>query len=460
MTPLPMGTLHQSLPRHSQHHIRSLKQSPSAALGGTCTHTITTTTTSTHTHNNTITPGANSSGLLSTTTANNVTDEDASYKSFSRDSGHGGSEQEDSPRTHWTNTHQHHNQQQPHHLQARYTNSLSADLKNSYLAKLNRLNSAADGNSNRLNMDSGNNLHLANSAAFPYIEGGNKQVVTVPNSYTTALNPNLAALVKTSHGRGPSPWNHTYMEIEPDVDPVYEEIERERWGRLNGNSSEIMQVSDLSDEDIKRTTPSDISRQSSRSYNDSKPLLPYYSQQQQQQLRQQKQIQQYQQEQFALSEERLRDFNTAQLNMDHEKLQRVISQQQLHEQQIHDQQMHEQLHQQMQLQQQQQHISRENLMTVAVLNGEQVVCRLTSPAHHIPPSSLNSPSSQQFQQLPQSVTNAMTSSSNGSSLATSPASNGCPAHLVISRPPQLLPAYEHHQQQGQQLYNECREATA
>ena len=231
------------------------------------------------------------------------------------------------------------------------------------------------------------------------------------------------------------------MEIEPEVDPVYEEIERERWGRINGNSSEIMQVSDLSDEDVKRTTtPSDMSRQSSRSYGDSRPLLPYYSQQQQQQLRQQqiaqqKQYhQQQQQQQFALSEERLRDFNTAQMNRDQEHIHRAMSQQQLHEQQ----------QQQLQYQQQQQqHLSRENLMTVAVLNGEQVVCRLTSPVNHQPPTSVNSP-----QQLPHSQSGAI-GGSNQSSGATSPASNGCPAHIVISRAPPHLVA------QQQSLYNEC-----
>jgi hypothetical protein len=89
--------------------------------------------------------------------------------------------------------------------------------------------------------------------------------------------------------RSNSPWNHTYTEIRegkphahghilahahsyphpvpsaaglPDDDPVYEEIER----------SEI-QVSDMSDEDGKRQ--SDVSRQSSRSYGDHRPLIPY-----------------------------------------------------------------------------------------------------------------------------------------------------------------------------------------
>ena len=429
---LQTGTSHhQSLPRHPIHSLNKTA--------------ISTTTITTTTHTPITTTHAGNVTLLNT----NGNDEDASYKSFSRDSGHGGSEQEDSPRTHWTNTHHHHSQQP--HQQTRYTNSLTADLKQSYLAKLNRLNlNGADDNSNRVSIEKGNNIHVATSSAFPHIDGNNQQMVTVPNSYTTALYPNLAASVKATNYRGPSPWNHTYMEIEHEVDPVYEEVERERWEKLNGNSAEFVQVSDISDEEVKRTTPSDMSRQSSRSYGDSRPLLPYYSQQQQQQLRQQQQLQ-YQQEQFALNEERIKDFNTAQIARDHEQLQRALSQQQDLQQQQQQQQI------QLQQQQQQQHLSRENLMTVAVLNGEQVVCRLSSPAHHQqqqnpqqPASSssslLNSPSSQ-YQPLPQSI--GAISASN-IPMAASPASNGCPAHLVISRPPHLVP-----QKNQQQLFNEC-----
>lgn len=78
--------------------------------------------------------------------------------------------------------------------------------------------------------------------------------------------------------RSTSPWNHTYTEIHDaqraygkrgsamlnDDDPVYEEIERNE-----------IQVSDMSDEDGKRQ--SDMSRQSSRSYGDHRPLIPAYS---------------------------------------------------------------------------------------------------------------------------------------------------------------------------------------
>lgn len=68
--------------------------------------------------------------------------------------------------------------------------------------------------------------------------------------------------------RSSSPRSHTYSEIASAShrsDPVYEEIERER-----GHCS---QISDVSDEDAKRN--SDMSRQSSKSYGDHRPLIPY-----------------------------------------------------------------------------------------------------------------------------------------------------------------------------------------
>lgn len=87
------------------------------------------------------------------------------------------------------------------------------------------------------------------------------------------LQMNLQKKKNNGGLRAASPWNHTYTEIHDsrskrssmsnnEEDPVYEEIER----------SEI-QVSDMSDEDGKRQ--SDMSRQSSRSYGDHKPLIPY-----------------------------------------------------------------------------------------------------------------------------------------------------------------------------------------
>lgn len=340
---LPLGALHQSLPRHH-----------------TITHPRTTTTTTTNLHHATL----------------NHADEDASYKSFSRDSGHGGSEQEDSPRAGWN--HHHH----------RYSNSLTADLKNAYLAKLNSINAAGG---------------MDGSLTFPNMEGGHK-VITVPNSYTTQLThtavpPAVAAMLRgnVNTARSHSPWNHTYMEIETESDPVYEEIERERWvGRsavVNGPPAgqESMQVSDLSDEDVKRGTPSDMSRQSSRSYGDARPLLPYNNHSSGHHFAGRSP----QDQQFALSEERLRDFNAAQMSKDLE-----------------------------QLQQAQQQFTRENLMTVAVLNGEQVVCRLTSPSNP---------------QAPQSLPVIHEGNGRGFVSQASPATNGYPAHLVVSRPSHLRP---------------------
>ncbi|KAK7592942.1 hypothetical protein V9T40_007694 [Parthenolecanium corni] len=68
--------------------------------------------------------------------------------------------------------------------------------------------------------------------------------------------------------RSNSPRSHTYSEIASAShrsDPVYEEIERER--------EHCGQISDISDEDAKRN--SDMSRQSSKSYGDHRPLIPY-----------------------------------------------------------------------------------------------------------------------------------------------------------------------------------------
>lgn len=64
-----------------------------------------------------------------------------------------------------------------------------------------------------------------------------------------------------------SPRSHTYSEIAATSqrsDPVYEEIEREQ---------EHSQVSDISDEEARQI--SDTSRQSSKSYGDHRPLIPY-----------------------------------------------------------------------------------------------------------------------------------------------------------------------------------------
>lgn len=110
---------------------------------------------------------------------------------------------------------------------------------------------------------------------------------------------------RTAGGRRAAmPYNHTYTEIMDgrgsgttghhqlhghhgqhvhlprgltnEDDPVYEEIERGNGG--NGGIGGVVgageiQVSDMSDEDGRRQ--SDMSRQSSRSYGDHRPLIPY-----------------------------------------------------------------------------------------------------------------------------------------------------------------------------------------
>lgn len=58
--------------------------------------------------------------------------------------------------------------------------------------------------------------------------------------------------------------SHQYVEVG---EPVYEEIDREPTGGAGSG--------DLSDEEARRQN-SDISRQSSRSYGDSRPLIAYY----------------------------------------------------------------------------------------------------------------------------------------------------------------------------------------
>lgn len=151
-----------------------------------------------------------------------------SYKSYSRDSGHGGSEQEESPRPH----------------------ELTGVAVNSKEARENR----------RQHISTPAEYHLTSE----YLQSGVHAQVVGLHQNTRQL-PNGAMSRKSS--RAPSPWNHMYSEIRdgrriPEDDPVYEEIERGE-----------MMVSDVSDDDIRRQ--SDMSRQSSRSYGDHRPLIPY-----------------------------------------------------------------------------------------------------------------------------------------------------------------------------------------
>ncbi|XP_037803280.1 latrophilin Cirl-like isoform X3 [Penaeus monodon] len=182
-------------------------------------------------------------------------DEKYSFKSCGRDSGHGGSEQEDSPRA-----------GPAAKLAAlRLNNNVAPHLPPDHL--INPFTTAAGAAAAAVGHDQPS---PGPEALLPdYRLGGEAPTLRLPSS-----------------GAGPrahrthSPWNHTYTEI-PDgaaaagvrgaggdggSDPVYEEIERE------GRSE--LQVSDLSDEDGRRHS-SDISRQSSRSYGDHRPLLPY-----------------------------------------------------------------------------------------------------------------------------------------------------------------------------------------
>ncbi|XP_039298598.1 latrophilin Cirl isoform X5 [Nilaparvata lugens] len=80
---------------------------------------------------------------------------------------------------------------------------------------------------------------------------------------------------RTGKHRAASPWNHTYTEIREQGkdDPVYEEIERERERERERELRNGNEVSDMSDEDGRRQ--SDMSRQSSRSYGDHRPLIAY-----------------------------------------------------------------------------------------------------------------------------------------------------------------------------------------
>ncbi|XP_012280589.1 latrophilin Cirl isoform X2 [Orussus abietinus] len=187
-----------------------------------------------NTSSNASAPTTDSSGLSLHAPANNI-----SFKSYSRDSGHGGSEQEDSPRTHGSMTLGH--------------SGRARDRKAMVEGAAEAANGVSMGGSMGVNMGGG---------------------ITV-------------AGMKTSTGRrAASPYNHTYTEIRDgrgahhpmhvahhhvhlsrgpmgEDDPVYEEIER---------GAEV-QVSDMSDEDVRRQ--SDMSRQSSRSYGDHRPLIPY-----------------------------------------------------------------------------------------------------------------------------------------------------------------------------------------
>ncbi|XP_019754773.2 latrophilin Cirl isoform X3 [Dendroctonus ponderosae] len=149
-----------------------------------------------------------------------------SFKSYSRDSGHGGSEQEESPRSHMI------------------------------IAEAHRHSSALAKEAPR---------QAPNSQQSGFSDYGMRQVSQQAHCVATGR--------KKLNSAKPHHWgHHTYTEIydgqnprgllTAEDDPVYEEIDRNE-----------IQVSDMSDEDAKRQ--SDMSRQSSRSYGDHRPLIPY-----------------------------------------------------------------------------------------------------------------------------------------------------------------------------------------
>lgn len=176
-------------------------------------------------------------------------EQNISFKSFSRDSGHGTSEQEESPHSHM----------------------IGSDDMNEY--RLNKQGNWKQHKTSNLSMD-GNMI-----GGMPINNQAEMAAKYMYNQYQGGGGKYHTSGKRKNGQRSTSPWNHTYTEIydgqrlhgkrvsstmnDPD-DPVYEEIERNE-----------IQVSDMSDEDGKRQ--SDMSRQSSRSYGDHRPLIPAYS---------------------------------------------------------------------------------------------------------------------------------------------------------------------------------------
>lgn len=181
-----------------------------------------------NTSSNPSAPTTDSSGLSPHAASNNI-----SFKSYSRDSGHGGSEQEDSPRTHNTLT----------------------------LGHSGRNRGARGMNEN--NEMSGNRTTGGGG-------GGRRTAIPYKHKYTEIMdgrsNGPAHHQLHAHHGQHV----HLPRDLTNEDEPVYEEIERGGGG--GGGGGEI-QVSDMSDEDGRRQ--SDMSRQSSRSYGDHRPLIPY-----------------------------------------------------------------------------------------------------------------------------------------------------------------------------------------
>ncbi|XP_024877140.1 latrophilin Cirl-like isoform X3 [Temnothorax curvispinosus] len=177
-----------------------------------------------------------------------------SFKSYSRDSGHGGSEQEDSPRTHNT-------------------------LTLGHSGRRRGPNDAGE-------MNTGTRTIGGRRAAMPY-----------NHTYTEIVDGRGNGGVAGHHQLHGHHGQHVHLPrgLANEDDPVYEEIERGGGGGggvgVGGNNGSNnggigigsgiggivgageIQVSDMSDEDGRRQ--SDMSRQSSRSYGDHRPLIPY-----------------------------------------------------------------------------------------------------------------------------------------------------------------------------------------
>nr|XP_012234207.1 PREDICTED: latrophilin Cirl-like isoform X4 [Linepithema humile] len=194
-----------------------------------------------NTSSNPSAPTTDSSGLSPHAATNNI-----SFKSYSRDSGHGGSEQEDSPRTHNTLT-------LGHSVRRRGPNDAGE-------------------------MNAGTRTTGGRRAAMPY-----------NHTYTEIVDGRGNGGAGGHHQLHGHHGQHVHLPrgLANEDDPVYEEIERGSGGNGGGGiigggnggggigvvgAGEI-QVSDMSDEDGRRQ--SDMSRQSSRSYGDHRPLIPY-----------------------------------------------------------------------------------------------------------------------------------------------------------------------------------------
>lgn len=159
-----------------------------------------------------------------------------SFKSQSRDSGHGGSEQEDSPRVLGG--------------QPGYGHSAMTLQGYSLRARERRLLGE---------LEVGSRATTGRRAASPY-----------NHTYTEIRDARHQQHYAQQHGYG--------LSQHMQDDPVYEEIERAQGvlgiGGGAGGCPEVAQAaSDMSDEDGRRQ--SDMSRQSSRSYGDHRPLIPY-----------------------------------------------------------------------------------------------------------------------------------------------------------------------------------------